>query len=108
MIKKSQIKKILQEIRRASGEEEKTNEAYHNLFSIIAPSSYPPIIEQGKTDAYINGVSTLVPEIKDDLEYFAYEAPLIKKATCVDSDGKEYDANNIDEYADFVYNYIEK
>lgn len=86
-------------------ESEKWQSAMDNFCKTIAPSSYSPIIEDSFSQAFIDGVCLVCPELKEDLEYYAYELPGMDTADGKIK-GKTYNLKNKDEYVQFVLDRI--
>ncbi len=82
-------------------ESDKWQKAVDEFCKIIAPASYSPIVEERYVEAFINGVCSLQPELKEDLEYYAYEAKGMEKATILYQE-KEYDACKREEFVNYL------
>ena len=74
---------------------------FDDLSNIISPSSYAPIIEDCMIMAFIDGVASRSPELKEDLEYYAYEVPTMKTAM-IEYKGKKYDAKKRKEFVKYL------
>ena len=80
---------------------------FEDLSHIISPSSYPPIIEDSMVEAFIEGIAEIIPQLKEDLEYYAYEAPTMKTAI-IEYKGKKYDAKKRKEFVKYLELIINK
>jgi hypothetical protein len=100
------IENILKKLRECQGTHAMLRDALDEYFKIVYPGSYPPIIEHTLEESFINGVCTIFPELRRDLEYFAWEAPSFKEhAICRLETGEKFDAKKIDEYAQFIFKF---
>lgn len=93
---REQIIRILERCRYWREQDRKLQQLYEDFNAVFASSSYPPIIDYGSVDHYIEGVCEIIPELEDDLSYFVYEANEVKY------NEKTYDASDIEQFADFI------
>ena len=106
---KKNIVKILERLEYWEQEDNRWQRAVDNFTKEIAPGSYSPIVEGCCTDSFIEGVSILHPELKEELEYFICEASIIDGCEVQFKD-KKYNAKDVKEYADYIFDcyYKEK
>lgn len=83
----------------------KTQKAMDDYCSVVAPSSYSPILERSAAIGFIEGVVECLPEIKEELSYYAYELPSMKTATGTIGK-KKFNLKNRDEYIDFILCFL--
>jgi hypothetical protein len=96
---------ILKDIKKLRKKENEIQDAMDSFCKVLAPNEYAPIIEQGLVQAYIDGVSNGNAELKDWLEYYAYEIPLGKSPmTVTGNDGTKYDFKKDKDVVAFLEN----
>jgi len=80
---------------------EKWQDAFDDLNKIISPTSYCPIIEDSYVEAFISGVVCLIPELKAELEYYAWEVRNTDSAI-TEYKGKKYNAKKRKEFVKYL------
>jgi len=65
-------KKILKEIDRCVKIDDNFQNAFNEFFGKISPD-FPPYVEISHTQSFIDGISMINPELKEDLECYAFE-----------------------------------
>jgi hypothetical protein len=103
---KKQLKKIFKRAEKLIKEDAKVQKSFDNFVQAIAPNGYSPLLEYTQYQAYRTAVDDIFG-IGDDLSYYFFEVLSDRKGSylCRTSDGKEYDAKNLDEYIDFILEY---
>lgn len=93
--------KIQKHLKRLKELEEKNKEmqkAMNDFCKVFAPSSYAPILEINLSDVYLEQFDE---EVRDWLEYYLYEASIMKGSAEVTVEGKVYDFKNEDDVVKF-------
>lgn len=98
---KEKIKNILDKLDFWMNEDKKLQNALGVWMKAMAPSSYVPIIETSLVQSFLSAISSATPDLKDDLEYYAYELSGMEKSEGL-RNGKKYDLKNREEYIDFI------
>jgi len=101
---KQQLLRILKRIDHWKRHADAQQEAMDMFVKVLAPNSYSPIIEHNGLDGFIDGVSFNNEDMKEPLEYYAFELPGMDEASGTDKNGKEYDLKNKDEFVEFILN----
>lgn len=101
---KKQIIKMLTDATRLEKEEKKRSKAWDTLFSVVAPDSYAPIMDDNKLTGYLEAVKSLFGDaVKDDVEYWVYDAmEMNKKDLSAKFKGETYDISTKEKYAEFM------
>lgn len=83
-------------------QDKKLQTANNNWCKVLFPDSFPPIFARSLAKAYINGLANGDKELKEWLEYIAYEVPMIKDYCDVkDVKGRKYNFKNRKEQIQF-------
>lgn len=100
---KDKILEILTDVERLRKRDDEIQEAWNTFMKVVAPDSYPPILEEGTLNGYLLAMKTTYGEtIYEDLTYWAYEAIGMKKPITASYKGVEYDISTKERYADFM------
>lgn len=83
-------KHILNRIDYWKKQDEKWQQAMEQFCKVVAPKEYAPILNPKYIEGFIEGVSGENKELKDWLEYYAYEVPGMDQAKVTDKDGRGY------------------
>ena len=80
--------------------DDNVQDKYEELFKVIANNSYAPYIENTLASAYMEGVAGGNEELKEWLEYYAYEPGMVTS-----KEGKEYDFKKKGKAIDFLNDF---
>jgi len=102
---KETLNRILNRIDELLLRDDKQQKAMEVFTEAFACDSYAPILEDNPITYYIEGITEFEPDLKDDLEYYAWEIPTMQDPNgSIQTDGKikKYNFNNRAEFIDFV------
>ena len=98
---KEQLHHILDRLDFWMAQSKKWQEAVNQLCKTISPSSFSPIVEDSFVQSFIDGVSQNNKELKEDLEYYAYELSTMDSAQG-ECKGQKYNLKNREEFVEFI------
>ena len=98
---KIDFNKLLDELDHWIAESDKWQDAFDELNKVIAPSCHAPIIEDRYVGAFMDGLTIMHPELKEELEYYIYETPFLKEAK-ITYKGVNYNAKKRDEFVKYI------
>lgn len=81
---------ILTKLKELKAKDDTIQNALEDLYNVIAPGSYPLIIEESNVQGFLEAFGIISPEIKDWLEYYIYEARSINNPMVTDDDGDNF------------------
>jgi hypothetical protein len=102
-----QWKTVLKTAKRLQKEEEKIDNTLSAFCKAINPSNYNLFVEKGMLHGFLEAIDVLYGiDARQQIYYYLYEAPSVMKHSgkCIvkDSDGNEYNANNLSEYVKWL------
>lgn len=106
MTKEDKVKSILNRLYSRQEISDKHQEAMDNLTETFASNSYNLILEDTPLSAYIDGVGLFNQELKEWLEYIAYEVDE-EKDWEVKSGGNKYNFRHKEDRIKFLVNEVE-
>lgn len=101
---KEQWKKIFDVASKIEKRHSNINQAYKVLQEAVAPDNYPLILENYGIQSFFEGLEIVFDDVKEDISYYLYECTGSSNRICTYKD-KEYNANNLDEYIQFLLDY---
>lgn len=101
---KEQWKKIFQTAKQIEERHDNIDKAFKAFQDIVAPDSYPLVLENHALQSFIDGLNIVFKDVTDDICYYLYEATMMKECTC-EYKGKQYNAKDLDEYIQFLLDY---
>ena len=94
---------ILDRLRFWNEKDKKWQSAMNDFCSVIAPAEYPPMINSCYTQGFIDGFCGDNKSLKNDLEYWIYEVPMMNgEATVELPDGRKWNFKNEGEVIDYL------
>lgn len=96
-----QLNEILDRIDYWIEKDDKLQELCNTVCATISPSCYPLLLEPSCVFVYIDAISTVYPDLKDHLGYYAWELPNMKNAGGT-ANGMEYNLKDREEFIAFV------
>lgn len=92
---KQQLREIIDTLEAIYTDDRKVNKAWKDFIWVLAPSEYAPIMEW-RLESIFSVLKITEPGVTELLEYYFYEAKNMDWPM-VESDGKKYNYNNVDE-----------
>jgi hypothetical protein len=96
------FQQILTKLKELKAKDDVIQNAVENFCNVIAPDSYPLIIEESKVQGFLEAFGIINPEIKDWLEYYIYEASNMTNPMVTDGDGNIFDFKFDEEVVKFL------
>lgn len=101
---RKQMNQIVDRLEYYHSENKRYQEAFGDLCSVLAPTSFSPVLEIDLVQSYLDGLAMNkdLRYITDDLKYFIYDAKNMNNPYIVESDGYRVNVKNKREFVDYL------
>ena len=100
------MKKIIDIFFEIYEKEKKQDKAFEEYMKVVAPTSYPPFLENSETAAFLKWIKFYNEELSDILSRYIYDADESWKITL--EDWKEYIINNKEDLLTYINENIKE
>ena len=99
-MKKEIIKALIKRLKQFNQKHEELRVTFEVFVNSIAPTGYPPVIENTIIDGYLEAIKILSPEIAEEFNYFLYDKPIT--GGYIEREGKKYILNNFNDLEKYL------